>query len=100
MNLVDPASAAVSGIFLFVVPGLVFLALLGKRERDALRLDEALFLSVAVSVMAAAWVGLAARRGGALLARQRGRDPRRGEPRGAGLREAPARGTVPAPWLG
>ena len=59
MNLVDPASAAVAGIFLFVVPGLVFLALLGKRERDALRLDEALFLSVAVSAMASSWVALA-----------------------------------------
>jgi hypothetical protein len=58
VNLVDPTSAAVSGIFLFVVPGLVFLALVGKRERNALRLDEALFLSVAVSVMASAWVGL------------------------------------------
>jgi len=58
VNLVDPATAAVAGIFLFVVPGLVFLALLGKRERDALRLDETLFLSVAVSVMAASWVGL------------------------------------------
>jgi len=48
VNLVDPATAAVAGIFLFVVPGLVFLALLGKRERDALRLDETLFLSVIV----------------------------------------------------
>jgi Dolichyl-phosphate-mannose-protein mannosyltransferase len=58
VNLVDPATAAAAGIVLFVMPGLVFLALLGARERDNLRFDEALYLLVAVSVMASAWVAL------------------------------------------
>ncbi len=58
MNLVDPATAAVAGIVLFLVPGLAFLALVGAGERKALRLDEGLYLAVAVSVMAASWVAL------------------------------------------
>lgn len=58
MNLVDPATAAVAGIVLFLVPGLAFLALLGPSERRGLRFDEGLYLAVAVSVMAASWVAL------------------------------------------
>ena len=45
--------------FLFLVPGLVLLALLRREDREALAPDEGLFLAVALSTMAAAWVGLA-----------------------------------------
>jgi hypothetical protein len=58
VNLVDPATAAVAGLVLFLVPGLAFLALLGSTERRSLRFDEGLYLVVAVSVMAASWVAL------------------------------------------
>jgi dolichyl-phosphate-mannose-protein mannosyltransferase len=44
--------------FLFLVPGLVVLALLRREDREALLPDEGLFLAVAVSVMASAWVAL------------------------------------------
>jgi hypothetical protein len=50
--------ATLCGLFVLLVPGLVFLALLGRRQRGLLRFDEALFLAVAVSVAAAAWVAL------------------------------------------
>jgi Dolichyl-phosphate-mannose-protein mannosyltransferase len=50
--------AALAGFVLFFVPGLVFLALLSREDRDDLALDEALFLAVAVSVIASAWLGL------------------------------------------
>jgi len=56
--LVDPLPAVLAGIVLFFVPGLVFLALLGEEDRRAVPLDEALFLTVAVSVSVSAWVGL------------------------------------------
>jgi hypothetical protein len=58
MNLVEPVPAALAGIALFIVPGLLLLALLPARERAALAFDEALFLTVAVSVCASAWLGL------------------------------------------
>jgi len=54
-----PAAAAVfCGLFVFLVPGLALLALLPARDRDALALDEALFLAVGTSVMLSAWVAL------------------------------------------
>ncbi len=56
--LVDPLPAALSGAILFVVPGLLFLALLPARERRALPPDETLFLAVALSVAASAWLAL------------------------------------------
>lgn len=57
MNLVGAVPAVLAGLVLFLVPGLVFLAL-SPKSRPALRFDEALFLAVAVSVGAAAWIGL------------------------------------------
>ena len=59
MSLVAPLPAALAGLVLFLVPGLVFLALIRGRPRmPALRTDEALFLAVAVSVALSAWLGL------------------------------------------
>ena len=58
MNLVPPGPAALAGFVLFLVPGLSFLALLPRRDREALALDEAGFLAVAGSIAAAAWTGL------------------------------------------
>lgn len=58
MTPVAAPLATLCGLFVLLVPGLVFLALLGRRQRDALRLDEALFLTVAVSVCFSAWVAL------------------------------------------
>ena len=40
------------------MPGLVVLALVRREDRQALEPDEGLFLAVALSVMASAWVGL------------------------------------------
>lgn len=57
-SLVEPLPAALAGIVLFVLAGLLLLALLPARQRAALALDEALFLTVAVSVCASAWLGL------------------------------------------
>jgi hypothetical protein len=50
--------AVLAGIVLFFVPGVVFLALLPREEKDDVAPDEALFLTVAVSVALAAWVAL------------------------------------------
>ncbi|MFI5183230.1 MAG: hypothetical protein ACHQNV_02440, partial [Vicinamibacteria bacterium] len=58
MNLVAAAPAAVAGVVLFLVPGLIFVGLLGRRYKERLPADEALYLVVAVSVAAAAWVAL------------------------------------------
>lgn len=59
MNLVAAAPAAVAGLVLFFLPGLVFVALLGRRYRERLPADEALYVVVATSVASAAWAGLA-----------------------------------------
>ena len=57
--IVDPVWAGLSGLVLFFVPGLTFLAIARRSPRaPSLRTDEALFLIVAVSVMVSAWVGL------------------------------------------
>lgn len=58
MNLVAPVPAALAGIFVLIVPGLIVLALLSPRERRALPLDEALFLALALSVGLSSWLGL------------------------------------------
>ncbi len=59
MTPVAPLPAALAGLCVFVLPGLVLLALLRPREREALRFDEALYLLVAASVALSAWVALA-----------------------------------------
>jgi len=58
VNLVAPLPALLAGLVLFFGPGLLFLALLPARERETVEWDEALFLSLAVSVGAAAWLAL------------------------------------------
>jgi len=58
LNLVPPVPAALAGAFVLLIPGLVLLALLPERDRRALALDEALFLSLAISVGVSAWVAL------------------------------------------
>jgi hypothetical protein len=55
---VPPIPAAIAAFVLFFVPGLVFLSLLPRDERDKLPWDEALFLVTSTSVMASAWVAL------------------------------------------
>jgi len=58
---VEPVAAvpaALAGLFIFFGPGLVVLALMARRDRESLELDEALFLAVSVSVAVAAWLGL------------------------------------------
>jgi len=56
VNVVAAAPALIAGLFLFLVPGFVLLALLPKEDR--LPFDESLFFAVSVSVAAAAWVAL------------------------------------------
>ncbi len=58
MTPLAPLPAVLAGLVLFLVPGLLFLALLPERERAQLDPDEALFLSVGVSVACAAWLAL------------------------------------------
>jgi hypothetical protein len=55
---VDPGLAVLAGLVLFLLPGLTLLALLSPRDRQETPFDEALFLAVSVSVMAAAWLAL------------------------------------------
>jgi hypothetical protein len=65
LNPVAPLPAALSGFVLFLVPGLLLLAALRARDREALAWDERLFLAVAASVMWAAWLGLVLAEAGA-----------------------------------
>lgn len=58
MSLVGTLPAALSGLALFLLPGLLFLALLPREEQETTPLDEALFLLVGTSVAASAWVAL------------------------------------------
>lgn len=58
MNLVPALPAVLSGLVLFLVPGLLFLALLPEEEARRTPRDEALFLAVGLSVAASAWVAL------------------------------------------
>ena len=59
MSPVAPGLAVLAGLVLFLLPGLTLLALLPPRDRQQTPFDEALFLAVSVSVMAAAWLALA-----------------------------------------
>jgi Dolichyl-phosphate-mannose-protein mannosyltransferase len=58
VNLVPTFPAVLAGLILFFAPGLAFASLLSERDRESLEPDEALFLIVAVSVMASAWLAL------------------------------------------
>ena len=58
MSPVAPGLAVLAGLVVFILPGLTLLALLPRPERKETSFDEALFLSVAVSVMASAWLAL------------------------------------------
>src|SRR5262249_53878983 len=58
VNLVPPLAAVLAALALVVLPGLTVLALLPEREREALEGDEALYLTIAGSVLAASSVGL------------------------------------------
>lgn len=58
MDRVPALPATLSGIALFLLPGLLLTALVRKRDRDALAFDEALYLAVGASVAAASWVAL------------------------------------------
>jgi 4-amino-4-deoxy-L-arabinose transferase-like glycosyltransferase len=58
VNLVPAGPALLAGLALFALPGLLLLALLRRPDADELRFDESLFLLVASSVAASAWVGL------------------------------------------
>ena len=58
MTPVPAAVALLAAPFLFLVPGLIWLALLPRRDQEETPGDEAAFLVVAVSVTAAAWVAL------------------------------------------
>jgi Dolichyl-phosphate-mannose-protein mannosyltransferase len=58
VSLVGTFPAVLSGLVLFLVPGLLFLALLARDEQETTPLDEALFLAFAVSVAVSAWVAL------------------------------------------
>jgi hypothetical protein len=53
-----PALAALCGLVLFLLPGLTLLARWPARAREDTPFDEGLFLAVAVSVLASAWVAL------------------------------------------
>ncbi len=56
--MIAPELAVLAALVLFLVPGLLFLACLPARERRRLPPDEALFLTVAISLAGAAWVAL------------------------------------------
>ncbi|HVQ30718.1 MAG TPA: hypothetical protein VMV21_14110, partial [Vicinamibacteria bacterium] len=58
MNLVPALPAVLSGLVLFLVPGLLLLALLPDEEAARTPRDEALFLGFGVSVAVSAWVAL------------------------------------------
>jgi hypothetical protein len=58
--------ATLSALVLFFVPGLLLLALLPREEKEDLSADEALFVTVAFSVIASAWVGLVLAEAGCL----------------------------------
>jgi hypothetical protein len=58
VSLVPAFPAALAGLVLFFVPGLAFVARLGRRYRERLPSDEGLYLVVAVSVASSAWVAL------------------------------------------
>ena len=60
MNLVPALPATLASLAIFMLPGLVFLALRSRRreEDEDVAFDESLFLAVAVSVGVSSWLGL------------------------------------------
>lgn len=58
MNLVDPVTAFVAGLILFLAPGALFLAALARNHRQELDFAERLFVLFSVSVCVSAWIGL------------------------------------------
>jgi hypothetical protein len=59
LHLVPALPATFASLAIFLLPGLVFLALRARdRDRAALPFDESLFLAVGASVAASSWVGL------------------------------------------
>jgi len=56
--LVPAGPALLCGLVLFLVPGLVFLAVLRREDRERLLFDEALFLIPGVSIALSSWVAL------------------------------------------
>jgi hypothetical protein len=58
LHLVPPVPAVLASLALLLLPGLLFLALLGRRQDAEVPFDEALFLAVAVSVASSAWLAL------------------------------------------
>jgi 4-amino-4-deoxy-L-arabinose transferase-like glycosyltransferase len=58
VNQVPAGPALVAGLVLFLLPGLVLLAVLRREDQDELRFDESLFLLVGPSVAVSAWIGL------------------------------------------
>jgi Dolichyl-phosphate-mannose-protein mannosyltransferase len=57
MHLVPPLPATLASLAIFLLPGLVFLAL-RPRDDEGPAFDESLFLTVGVSVAVSSWVGL------------------------------------------
>lgn len=57
MHLVPPLPATLASLVVFLLPGLVFLAL-RPRDEDGPSFDESLFLAVGVSVAVSSWAGL------------------------------------------
>lgn len=57
MNIVAALPAALSGVALFLLPGLAFLAFL-KGDRGRVPFDERVFLAFGVSLAASSWVAL------------------------------------------
>jgi hypothetical protein len=99
--LVGAFPALAAALVLFAVPGALFLALLAREDREALELDEALFLLVATSVSVSAWIAIVLAEAGAFSLPRAGllvggagaaaalvfrRRLRRPWPRGRGLR--------------
>jgi hypothetical protein len=58
LDPIAPLEAALAAPALFILPGLAFVATLRRTARDELRLDERLFLIVALSVGVSAWIAL------------------------------------------
>lgn len=58
MHLVPPVPSALASLALFLLPGLLFVALLPRAERERLPLDEALFVCASASVAWSAWLAL------------------------------------------
>jgi hypothetical protein len=58
VNLVGPLPAFLSGLVLFLLPGLLILACWPRQEQEKTPADEAAFWVVALSVFVSAWVAL------------------------------------------